>query len=250
MLFGSLQATMDYGLRFASFQYWFGGTWSPNMYADFNSLKYLLFAHWSAFFICWTSIPFEVARKAYFADQTWPTELRKGYRSPFHALMKIPFTEGPHYLFKGGLLTYIGNSIFTGWCFYFYTWLKNKLFFLWVYNDIPYNMVKLFIMTFSFTMGSVAGYPFIQLKWCIDNWPKERGGHDTFEGSYWNALKWYRQNFDVYYTVFMRDYWKWFATKGSIFFIAMWQADTLGLFNNYTAPFNRIETIVGLEESD
>jgi solute carrier family 25 oxoglutarate transporter 11 len=250
MIFGSLQATMDYGMRFASFQYWWGGTYSPREFADFNTIKYLLFAHWSAFIICWTGIPFEVARKAYFADQTWPTELRKGYRSPLHALMKIPFVEGPLYLFKGGLLIYAGNSMFTSWCFFFYTWIKNKLFFLWVYNDIPYSWVKLFAMSFGFTAGSIVGYPFYRLKEIIDTWPKERGGHDTFEGSYYNALKWYRQNFDSYHTVLMQGYWKWFTRKGIIFFLAMWQADNLGLFTNYQANYNSFETIYGLEESD
>lgn len=53
---------MDYGLRLSSLQYWWGGTWSPNTFGDMNSLKYLLFANFSAWTICWTGIPFEVAR--------------------------------------------------------------------------------------------------------------------------------------------------------------------------------------------
>ncbi len=49
------------------------------------------------------TVPFENARRAYFADKTWPLELRKGYTSPTNALLRIPFEEGPYYLFKGGL---------------------------------------------------------------------------------------------------------------------------------------------------
>lgn len=51
---------------------------------------------------CATSIPFENAKRAYYADRTWPKELRRGYTSPLNALIRIPFEEGPAYLFKGG----------------------------------------------------------------------------------------------------------------------------------------------------
>lgn len=237
-------------MRLSSLHYFWGGTWSPLQYADFNSIKYLLFSHFSAFAVCWTGIPFEVARKAYYADQSWPTELRKGYRSPLHALVKIPLTEGPLFLFKGGLLTYIGTSVFTGWTFFMYTWLKNKLFFLWLYNDISYSWVKFINMNIAFFVGSGFGYPFISLKEMMDTWPKERGGRDTFESSGWNAFKWFRLNFETYHTNFMNGYWRWFRRQGAIFYIAMWYADNMGLFTNNLSDPNTIENIVGEEESD
>jgi len=53
---------MDYGMRLANLHYWWGGTWSPISFADFNSLKYFTFSFFSAATICWTGIPFEVAR--------------------------------------------------------------------------------------------------------------------------------------------------------------------------------------------
>jgi len=53
---------MDYGMRLANLHYWWGGTWSPISLADFNSLKYFVFSFFSAATICWTGIPFEVAR--------------------------------------------------------------------------------------------------------------------------------------------------------------------------------------------
>jgi solute carrier family 25 oxoglutarate transporter 11 len=37
------------------------------------------------------TVPFENARRAYYADKTWPLELRKGYTSPINALLRIPF---------------------------------------------------------------------------------------------------------------------------------------------------------------
>lgn len=51
---------------------------------------------------CWLTIPFENARRAYYADKTWPVELRKGYTSPTNALFRIPIEEGPYFLFKNG----------------------------------------------------------------------------------------------------------------------------------------------------
>jgi hypothetical protein len=101
-------------------------------------------------------------------------------------------------------------------------------------------------MSFGFTAGSIVGYPFYRLKEIIDTWPKERGGYDTFEGSYYIALKWYRQNFDSYHTVLMQGYWKWFSRKGIIFFLAMCQADNLGLFTNYQANYNSFKLFMDL----
>jgi hypothetical protein len=62
MVFGCLQHTMDSGMKLASLHYFWGGTWSPNCWSDFNTLKYLFFSHLSAFAVAWTPIPFEVAR--------------------------------------------------------------------------------------------------------------------------------------------------------------------------------------------
>lgn len=191
-----------------------------------------------------------VARKAYFADLTWPAELRKGYRSPLHALLKIPLTEGPLYLFKGGLLIYLGNAFFSSWAFSMYTWLKNKSFFLWVYNDIPYNFCKFCNISIAFGAGSMFGYPFYQLKNMLDNWPKERGGRCTFEGSSWNAFKWLRINYENYTTTLMSGYWLWFRKQGAIFLIAMWLADNYGIFTNNMTDYNTIDNIVGEDESD
>jgi len=50
----------------------------------------------------WMTVPFETAQRAFYADKTWPLELRRNYTSPTNALLRIPFEEGPAYLFKGG----------------------------------------------------------------------------------------------------------------------------------------------------
>ncbi len=249
-MFGSIQWSMDFGMRLAALKKFWGGTWSPVCLHDFNFFKYMFFCFIGALPVCWTGIPFETARKAYYADLTWPEEYRKGYRSPLHALLKIPFNEGPLFLFKGGLLTYVGNVQLTFGTFFTYNWLKNKAFFLWLYNEIPYSWVKFWILNFSFGVGSILGYPLYFLKEAIDTWPKERGGNDTFKGSYYNAFKFMRQNYDLFNTSFYEGYWRWFRTQGIIFYLAIWQADNMGLFSNYKTDLNSLNNIVTMAESD
>lgn len=119
--------------------------------------------------------------------------------------------------------------MFTGWAFYMYTWLKNKTFFFILYNEISYNWVKfLYInliyrnLNVSFAIGSLFGYPFYQVKNMLEHWPKERGGHCTFEGSYWNAVKWLRVNYEYYNTNMYTGYWHWFRTKGVVFYLVIY----------------------------
>ena len=237
-------------MRLSMLHFFWGGSWSPNCFLDMNLLKYGGLCFISGFASGMFSIPFQVARKAYFADLTWPAELRKGYRSPLHALSKIPFSEGPLYLFKGGLPIYLGNALLTSWTFAMYTWLKNKTFFLWIYNDIPYNFCKFANIGVAFSIGSIMGYPFYRVKDMMDNWPKERGGRCSFEGSYWNAVKWLRLNYENYTTNLLTGYWSWFRRQGSIFLIAIWLADNYGIFTNNMTDFNTIDNIVGEDESD
>lgn len=70
---------------------------------DYNSFKHLLCGMIAFTPTAALTVPFENARRAYFADRTWPVELRKGFRSPISALLRIPIEEGPMQLFRGGL---------------------------------------------------------------------------------------------------------------------------------------------------
>ena len=90
-------------MKLSFWQYVYGGTWSPQEFVDYNSYKPLVCA-WAAFTpTCWLTVPFENARRAYYADKTWPHELRRNYSSPTQALFRIPYEEGPYYLFRGAL---------------------------------------------------------------------------------------------------------------------------------------------------
>jgi|TARA_B110000285_G_C15029281_1_gene565815 solute carrier family 25 (mitochondrial oxoglutarate transporter), member 11 len=82
MVFSMVAAGGDTAVKLSAWQYIYGSTWSPNDYADWNSYKHLICAWIAITPTCWTGIPFENAKRAYYADKTWPAELRRNYTSP------------------------------------------------------------------------------------------------------------------------------------------------------------------------
>jgi len=98
--------------------------------------------------------------------------------------MRIPYEEGPYYLFRGALPIVANQWMFWTTYLTLYTWLKNKNFHFWVYQDFSYEWMKLLHMGFSFGCASMAAYPFYYIREMVDLWPKERGGHCTFNNNY------------------------------------------------------------------
>lgn len=196
-MFSMVTVAGDTAPKLAMWQFVYGGTWSPQDYVDANSFKHLICALLAVVPTCWTGIPFETARAAYFADKTWPLELRKGYTSPTNALIRIPFEEGPLFLFKGGYPIAMHSFIF--WTAYFtiYSFMKNKFFFLFTYNDFSYNYVKSVNMTISFFLASSTAYPAFFVRELVDIWPKERGGHCTWRNNHRECFKWMVDNIDT-----------------------------------------------------
>ena len=76
------------------------------------------------------------------------------------------------------------------------SFIKNKYFFLWVYNDYSYSYIKSLNMAFSFFVASTVAYPAYFVKEMVDIWPKERGGHCTWNNSYRECMKWMIVNVD------------------------------------------------------
>ena len=219
----------------------YGGTWSPQEYADYNSYKHLYCAIFAFTPTCGLVIPFENARRAYFADKTWPAELRRNYKSPTQALFRIPFEEGPSYLFRGGAPLALNQWLFwTTFCTIF-TFHKNKYFFLWLYQGFSYDYIKLINMGVSFSIASVVAYPFYYAREMVDIWPKERGGHCTWNNSYKKCFRWQIENMDFLSYNFMANYWQWMRRYGFIYFAAIWTADNLGMMSNNNESFNSIE---------
>ena len=61
---------------------------------------------------------------------------------------------------------------------------------MWLYNDFSYDYIKLLNMGFSFGISSVVAYPAYFAREMVDLWPKERGGHCTWNNSYRQCFKW------------------------------------------------------------
>ena len=188
-------------------------------------------------------VPFENARRAYYADKTWPQELRRNYTSPTQALFRIPFEEGPTYLFRGGFPLAMNQFLFwTTFCT-FYTFNKNKFFFFWLYQDFSYEYCKLVNMIFSFGCASAVAYPAYFTREMVDLWPKERGGHCTWNNNYRQCFKWMVENMDMFSYNYLSGYWGWVRRYGAIYFTALWMADTLGMMSNCNEPFNSLEVM-------
>lgn len=195
--FNLVQAGGDTAIKLAAWQYVFGGTWSPQEFVDSNSYKPLVAGVLAFGPTAWLTVPFENARRAYYADKTWPLELRRNYTSATQALVRIPFEEGPGYLFKGGFPLIMNQFLF--WTMYvnIYIFLKNKFFLFWVYNDISYEVCKAIFMTISFGTASFISYPAYHTREMVDLWPKERGGFCTWNNNYRQCFTWMIQNMEL-----------------------------------------------------
>ena len=232
MAFNAVAYTFDIGLKLAVWQYWFGSTWSPAEYPDMNVIKYMGCGLAMSIPTAWTAIPFTMASRAYYADKTWPIEMRRGYKSPLNALLRIPFEEGPSYLFRGGLPIAGRDATFFSFFFVTYVWLKNKLFYFWVYQDFSYEYMKCILMGFAFILATCASQPWTFARHAVDLWPKERGGHCTWDNNYRVAVRWMFDNTDIFFTNYFTNYWSYAVKRAAPVVISVWVADNLGMFSN------------------
>lgn len=243
LVFGAVAAGGSSAVQLAFWQHIYGGTWSPQEYADYNSYKHLICSIVAFLPTCSLVVPFENARRAYYADKTWPLELRRNYTSPTQALFRIPFEEGPTFLFRGGFPLAMNQFLFwTTFCT-FYTFHKNKYFFMWLYQDFSYDYIKLINMTFSFAVASTVAYPAYFTREMVDLWPKERGGHCTWNNNYRQCFRWMIENMDMMGYNFLSGYWMWVRRYGAIYFGALWMADSMGMMSNSNEGFNSLEVM-------
>lgn len=207
--FALVAAGGDTAVKLSAWQYVFGGTWSPQEFADSNSYKPLICGILAFGPTSFLTVPFENARRAYYADKTWPLELRRNYTSATQALFRIPIEEGPAYLFKGGFPLAMNQFLF--WTTYvnFYIFLKNKFFLFWVYNDISYEVCKAIFMGTSFAIASFVSYPAYHTREMVDLWPKERGGFCTWNNSYRQCFTWMIHNMELQYYNYLRGMTAW-----------------------------------------
>lgn len=85
----------------------------------------------AALFTAPMSVPFEIARMAFYGDKTFPKELQRGYSNYLSALVRIPFEEGPYFLFKNSFPLILRNFFQTYTLFFAYDFLVDKGSFAW-----------------------------------------------------------------------------------------------------------------------
>lgn len=241
--FGLFMAAGDTAMKLSMWQYVYGGTTSPMEFADYNSYK-PLFCGLAAFGpTAFLTVPFDNARRAYYADKTWPVELRRNYKSPIQAFFRIPFEEGPTYLFRGSFPLVTNQVMF--WTTYvnFYIFLKNKCFFFWLYNDLSYDWCKFCFQNIAFASAVFVSYPFYYTREMVDLWPKERGGFCTWQNNYRNCFRWMVQNMEVHYYNYFKGCSLWMQRYGLQYWVALWVADSLGMMSNCNESYNSQETI-------
>lgn len=132
---------------------------------------------------------------AYYGDKTFPKELQKGYKSYFNALRRIPFEEGPYYLFKNTFPFLMRNYLHTLTLFFSYDYLIDKLGTITfrLSDTWPANLTKFLCASLSTYLACVFSYPFAcTIREMVDMWPKEKGGVCTFKGNYRTAAVWVR----------------------------------------------------------
>lgn len=225
----------DIAARYSVFRYCNAGWYRPFGSVEVNFYRKIPTTMFAALATSWVSVPFEMARMAYYADRTFPEELRRGYKSYFHALRSIPFQEGPYYLFKNCFPFILRNFFQTFTTMYAYDYLKDKFGTVtFRISDFPYGLSKAIMVFISVYFGCVFSYPWaVTIREMVELWPKEKGGVCTFDNNYRKAAVWlwYHEFGSNYFPGFINNYfWRtapWMAAS-------LWFADSLGMFTYWS----------------
>lgn len=103
------------------------------------------------------------------------------------AFKRIPFEEGPYYLFKNTFPLYVKHILGPFTAFYSFDWLVDKLSVLWRASNMPILPCKIFAAGLGTYLGCVFSYPFsIMARNYVDFLPK-KNGVDPFDGNYRKA---------------------------------------------------------------
>jgi hypothetical protein len=110
-----------------------------------------------------------------------------------------------------------------------------------MYQDFSYDYCKAINMGVSFGIASTIAYPAYYTREMVDLWPKERGGHCTWNHSYKQCFAWMVENMDTIGYNYLNGYWAWVRKYGAMYLVGLWCADTLGMMSNSNEGFNSLE---------
>ena len=178
----------DIASRVSAYRWVSSGWQRPAMGLELNFFRRIPGSLFIAALTAPVSVPFEYARIAYYADKTYPEHLQKGYKSYFNALRRIPFEEGPYYLFKGCAPFLARNFLQTGTLFYSYDYLKDKVIVATREFGQPYFMVKAFCASVAVFTACLISNPFYSLpREMVELSPIHEGKH-MVDNNYRKAL--------------------------------------------------------------
>jgi len=136
-----LAGSLDIGTRYAVFHWLTAGIYQS--YGSVNTESWRRFAPTvvSALATSWIMGPLEIARKAFYADGSFPEHLQKGYKSVFHTLRTMAVKE-PYALFKNSLPAVMASYVQTSFLFGIFDFFYDLTSPLFRQGNVPLGGVK------------------------------------------------------------------------------------------------------------
>jgi hypothetical protein len=141
LVYAALAGSLDIGTRYAVFHWLTAGLYQS--YGTVNTESWRRFAPTvvSALATSWLMGPLEIARKAFYADVSFPEHLQKGYKSVFHAFRSLAMKE-PYALFKNSMPTVMASYVQTSFLFGIYDYTYDMTSILFRQGNVPIGIVK------------------------------------------------------------------------------------------------------------
>jgi hypothetical protein len=184
---------------------------------------------------CWVSAPFEIAKKAYLADQKYPEHLQRKYTSSLNALRRLPFEEGPAFLFKNSLPSMAGTFFESIFLFYFTDYFLDWSRFLHLEYSVPFTPMKALSIGAGIFLSGIVSHPMRKIaRNIIEIYPRQNGGEKflyQYRKAFQNVIG--ATHYSGNYHGLSKFYWM----KGPRFFITLWIAEWMGLFRSWRTNY-------------
>lgn len=155
VLYGLTYGGIDMGFKLAVFRFLTEGINEIDDGFETDYWRKPIPIFFAALFTSWTRAPFEISRKAYFADQKFPAELRQGYtsiRGTFFSLLR----KNPYFLIKNSYPTIWASFLETFFGFWIYDHFKS--FSRFYVENMHYNEGVMKAISGVFATGIALGF--------------------------------------------------------------------------------------------
>ena len=225
------------GLKLAVFRHWTDGVSKTYSAVNVDFWRRPIPILFASALTCWTSVPFEIARKAFYADQKFPADLRKNYSSISNALLRIPREEGLAYLFRNSLPTVAYNFMLTAMLFGTYEYCLDFFHPLHVEMRHEQFPIKVFSAGFSIFLATMAAYPFGTPVRVAAEFLPGQIGREKINFSYTKAM--HLAIYGFRNTAKYAGYGNYIMRTGPGLLVTIWVAEWLGIFTNWKTDYFR-----------